>query len=102
MLILFFASDFEFYRDYLAGRLGLPVRNPYHVYYSVLVVISRLSWAWVLLSIVGSYVWHTRRLDRTTRVGVVADALMLMQYACWLVLTLVMQYFMFFGIGVTE
>ncbi|AHJ95453.1 hypothetical protein Hsw_PA0120 (plasmid) [Hymenobacter swuensis DY53] len=102
LLALFLASDFELYTEYLAGLPGLPVLYSYRVYYSILIIICRLSWVWVLLSIVGSYVWHTRRLDRTTRVGVVADVLMLVQYACWLALALVMQFFMFDGLGITE
>ncbi|RPD44104.1 hypothetical protein DNI29_22160 [Hymenobacter sediminis] len=91
LLLLFAASDIELYTDYLAGLPGLP-----KVYsYTALVIICRLSWAWVVLSIVISYVWHTRRLDRTTRLGLVADALMLLQYACWLVLAVVLELHLF-------
>lgn len=87
LLVLLVAGDVELYTDYLAGLPGLPSAYSY----PVVVLICRLSWAWVALSIASSYVWHTRRLDRTTRMGTVADALMAVQYACWVVLALVLQ-----------
>jgi hypothetical protein len=47
-----------------------------------------IGWAWIVLSIVGSYVGHTRHLDRTTRMGKLADTLMWFQYVLLLLLAL--------------
>jgi hypothetical protein len=55
-----------------------------------IVTIVQVGWAWVALSIIGSYIWHTRRLDRTTAAGKSADALMWLQYILLLLLALFM------------
>ncbi|QIX60857.1 hypothetical protein HER32_06575 [Hymenobacter sp. BT18] len=46
------------------------------------------------LSIVGSYVWHTRHLDRKTVAGTVSEILMWLLYALLLLLALYIWYFM--------
>jgi hypothetical protein len=54
------------------------------------ITIVQVGCAWVALSIIGSYIWHTRRLDRTTAAGKSADALMWLQYILLLLLALFM------------
>jgi hypothetical protein len=78
------------------GMYNYDVTQPGRSVYShgFVVALSRLGWVWVALSIVGSYVWHTRRLNRTTRAGVVAEVLMLVQYVFWLVLQLAFQLYL--------
>jgi hypothetical protein len=57
------------------------------------ITLIQIGWAWVALSIIGSYIWHTRRLDRTTVAGKSADALMWLQYIVLLLLALLMWLF---------
>ena len=59
-----------------------------------IITIVQVGWVWVALSIIGSYIWHTRRLDRTTAAGKSADALMWLQY----ILLLLLALFMWIGI----
>jgi hypothetical protein len=87
LLALFLAATPSVYQHYLVRQPGL---HPAHSR-AVMTTISRLGWAWVILGIVGAHVWHTRHLDRTTRSGVVAEALMLLQYVLWLVLGMALQ-----------
>lgn len=54
----------------------------------------QLALAWVALSIGGSYVWHTRRLDRKTVAGTVSEILMWLLYALLLLLALRIWFFM--------
>ena len=49
-----------------------------------------IGWAWIVFSIIGSYIWHARHLDRTTRVGNLADTIMWFQYVVLLLLALLM------------
>lgn len=84
---------------FLAAQPGMydyDVTQPSRSVYShgFVVALSRLGWAWVALCIVGSYVWHTRRLDRSTTAGVLAEVLMLGQYVLWLVFVLALQMFL--------
>ena len=53
-----------------------------------ILTIAKISWAWIAFSIIGSYVWHTRHLDRTTRTGKLADTLIWFQYVLQLLLAL--------------
>jgi hypothetical protein len=88
LLGLFLAAQPGMY-DYGVTQPGRSVYS-----HGFVVALSRMGWAWVALSIVGSYVWHTRHLDRTTRTGIVAEVLMLLQYVLWLVLLLPFQMFL--------
>jgi hypothetical protein len=69
-----------------------PGRSVYS--HGFVVVLSRLGWVWIGASIIGSYVWHTRRLNRTSRAGVLAEVLMLLQYVFWLVLVVAFQLYL--------
>jgi len=70
----------------LGGLFGLPT----NLFRDQIITIAQIGWAWVALSIVGSYVWHTWHLDRTTRLGTLADSMMWFQYVVLLLLALLM------------
>jgi hypothetical protein len=74
------------YSSVLGGRFGLPT----NLFRYQIITIAQIGWAWVGLSIVGSYVWHTRRLNRTTTAGKAADVMMWQQYILLLLLALLL------------
>jgi uncharacterized membrane protein YfcA len=78
------------YEPDISKLLGLP---PALFRYDIITIVQ-IGWAWVALSIVGSYVGHTWRLDRTTVAGKSADVLMWLQY----ILLLMLALFMWIGI----
>jgi hypothetical protein len=61
---------------------------PHNLSRGQIVTIVQISWAWIALSIIGSYILHTWHLDRTTHPGKLADTIMWFQYVVLLLLAL--------------
>lgn len=74
------------YGSLLGGRFGLPS----NLFRHQIITIAQIGWAWVALSIAGSYLGHTEHLDRTTHLGTEAASLMRSQYVWLLLLALLM------------
>jgi hypothetical protein len=74
------------YGSLLGGRFGLPS----NLFRHQIITIAQIGWAWISLSIVGSYAWHTWYLDRTTHLGKLADEIMWIQYVVLLLLALLL------------
>lgn len=89
-VVLRCVSGAGFYDRHVAGLPGLPT----NLSYDGIVLVYQMGWAWIALSIVGSYVWHTRHLDRKTVAGTGAEVLMWLLYALLLLLALLMWVFM--------
>jgi hypothetical protein len=74
------------YSPVLGGLFGLPSI----LFRDQIITIAQIGWAWISLSIVGSYAWHTWHLDRTTHLGKLADEIMWIQYVVLLLLALLL------------
>jgi hypothetical protein len=74
------------YSPVLGGLFGLPSG----LFRDQIITIAQIGWAWISLSIVGSYVWHTWDLDRTTHLDKLADEIMWIQYVVLLLLALLL------------
>ena len=74
------------YNPHVGSLFGLP----HTLSRSQVITIAQIVWAWIALSIIGSYGWHTRYLDRTTRMGNLAYGLMRFQYVLLLLLALLL------------